>query len=71
MNGNYTETITNCAKSFESLLIGIVKKHRWAIKKNPNAIDLINTCLNNTLIPKYLQDKFTNFDKLLISIVHN
>ena len=42
-------------------------------KKNATANDLINGCLENGLVPKYLQDKFTMFEKLLnaIGVIRN
>ncbi|EDQ8560926.1 hypothetical protein GQP39_000111 [Salmonella enterica subsp. enterica] len=63
----YKACLNDCLKSFESLMKGIHKKHSWPLTGNETAQKLINSCLSNNLVPKYLQYQFTSIRTLLES----
>jgi len=63
----YKECLVDCLKSFESLMKAICDKHKWPYNQNDTAKKLINECLNNNLIPAYLQNQFSSLRTLLES----
>ena len=66
-NNRYKECINDCLKSFESLMKVIHEKHSWNYKSTDTAKKLINSCLNNNLIPSYLETQFSSIRSLLES----
>ncbi len=65
--GNLEESLTDCLKSFESLLKAICTERGWEFKDGFNAQRLINIVLENGLIPDYLQTQFSSFKGMLES----
>lgn len=68
--GNYEECITDCCKSFESLMKSICHKKGWINDKDHDrlpAAKLIQKCIQNELIPIYMQNQFSAFQQLLES----
>ena len=63
----YKECLNDCLKSFESLMKAIHEKHSWSYDPKDTAKKLIESCLKNKLIPKYLQDQFSSVENLLKS----
>lgn len=63
--GNYKESLNDCLKSFESLMKAIHDKKGWKYKQGDTASRLINGCLENNLIPAYLQSQFTSLKTML------
>ncbi|MGF1761570.1 hypothetical protein L4D76_27435 [Photobacterium sagamiensis] len=63
----YKECLNDCLKSFESLMKAIHDKHGWNYKPNDTAKKLINSCLENGLVPEYLQNQFSSVRILLES----
>ncbi len=63
----YKECLNDCLKSFESLMKAIHEKHSWPYNQNDTAKKLINSCLTNKLVPKYLQNQFSSVRILLES----
>ncbi|MDH2499085.1 hypothetical protein R4578_05115 [Acinetobacter baumannii] len=63
----YKECLNECLKAFESLMKSIHKKHSWPFNQNDTAKKLINSCLNNGLVPIYLQNQFSSLNILLES----
>ncbi len=63
----YKECLNDCLKSFESLMKAIHEKHSWSYNQNDTAKKLIDSCLKNNLVPKYLQDQFYSIQNLLES----
>lgn len=69
-HGRYEESITDCCKSFESLMKTICKEKNWITTKEMaslNASQLIAKCIDNGLIPNYMQTYFSGFRQLLES----
>ena len=70
----YKESLNDCLKSFESLMKSIHIKNNWTYNNSDTASKLINSCLNNNLIPSYLQSQFTSLKTMLetgISTIRN
>ena len=63
----YKECLNDCLKSFESLMKAIHEKHSWSYDPKDTAQKLIDSCLKNKLVPKYLQDQFSSVGNLLKS----
>ena len=63
----YKECLNECLKSFESLMKAIHDIHGWSYNKNDTAKKLINSCLQNNLVPEYLQNQFSSVRILLES----
>ncbi|GAB6262366.1 STM4504/CBY_0614 family protein [Photobacterium sp. R1] len=69
-HGNYEECITDCCKSFESLMKAICHEKGWIDDKEHDqlpAAKLIHKCIENELVPVYMQNQFTAFRQLLES----
>lgn len=66
-HGAYEECIADCNKSFESLMKGICHERGWDYDHTAQAKKLIKTCLDNELIPTYLQEQFAQYLNLLSS----
>ena len=45
----------------------IHEKHSWSYDPKDTAKKLIDSCLKNKLVPKYLQDQFSSVENLLKS----
>ncbi|AZM95024.1 STM4504/CBY_0614 family protein [Vreelandella venusta] len=63
----YKECLVECLKSIESLMKGVCKQHSWEFKESDPAKKLINICLENKLVPEYLQNQFSSLRILLES----
>lgn len=63
----YKECLNDCLKSFESLMKAIHEKHSWPYRPTDTAKKLINSCLENKLVPEYLQNQFSSVRILLES----
>lgn len=66
-HGAYEECIADCNKSFESLMKAICSERGWEYDSTAQAKKLIKTCLDNKLIPAYMQEQFAQFINLLSS----
>lgn len=66
-NKQYKEAITECTKAFESCMKGICEKRGWQYEQSAPAKKLITTCLDNGLVPSYMQDHLTQLRGLLES----
>jgi len=67
--GNAKEALNECLKSFESLMKAICEKRGWTYSGNATAKNLIQTCLDNELIPNFWQQNFTSLRSLLESSI--
>lgn len=63
----YKECLNDCLKSFESLMKAIHEKHSWPYDSDATVKRLINSCLENKLVPEYLQNQFSSVRLLLES----
>lgn len=63
----YKECLNDCLKSFESLMKAIHDKNGWQYKPADTSKKLINSCLENKLVPEYLQNQFSSIRNLLES----
>ncbi|MGG4675619.1 STM4504/CBY_0614 family protein [Providencia sp. Me1] len=63
----YKECLTDCCKSFESMLKAIHEMNNWEYKKTDTASKLIKSCFDNELIPSYTQSQFTSLKTMLES----
>jgi len=61
------EAINECLKSLESVMKAICDKHKWKYNQNDAVKKLIDICLTNNLVPKYMQSQFTSLRLLLES----
>jgi len=69
-HGNFEECITDCCKSFESLMKNICHNQGWVTDKEMQvlpAAKLIQRCFDNNLVPSYMQDQFASLKKLFES----
>ncbi|GAL23757.1 hypothetical protein JCM19239_7711 [Vibrio variabilis] len=69
-HGNFEECITDCCKSFESLMKSICHEKGWIDDKEHDklpAAKLIQKCIENELVPVYMQNQFTGFRQILES----
>lgn len=63
----YKECLSECLKSFESLMKAIHDKHNWHYETHHNASKLINSCFSHNLVPSFLQSQFTSLKTMLES----
>ncbi len=63
------EALNDCLKSFESTMKAICLKRKWTHKKNATASALIQTLLDNDIIPPYWQTQCSSLKSLLESSV--
>ncbi|WP_318480763.1 STM4504/CBY_0614 family protein [Photobacterium leiognathi] len=69
-HGDYEDCIKDCCNSFESLMKSICHEKGWIDDKEHNtlpAAKLIQKCIDNELVPVYMQSQFTAFKQLLES----
>lgn len=66
-HGRYKEALGEALKAFESVMKVICKKQKWPFGKGDTAKRLIEICLENGLIPSYLQSQFSSLRALLES----
>lgn len=69
-HGNFEGCITDCCKSFESLMKHICHDKGWITDKEMNKLPasaLIKKCFENGLMPDYLQEQFTQLRGLFES----
>ncbi|MCA0952412.1 hypothetical protein LCM22_19950 [Shewanella chilikensis] len=68
-HGAYEECILDCCKSFESLMKTICHERGWITNKEMGTLPaskLIIKCVENKLIPDYMQNQFTGFKQLRV-----
>lgn len=65
--GDYESCLTECCKSFESVIKVIAHKRRWSVDSNSNASRLISAIFDYELIPKYIQSEFSALKSILES----
>jgi hypothetical protein len=63
----FKECLVESLKSLESLMKGICLQHSWECEDNFTAKNLINVCINEGLIPLYMQNQFASLRTLLES----
>lgn len=68
-HGNAKEALTDCLKSFESVMKSICDKREWTYAPNSTSKVLIQVCLDKELIPKFWQEQYTSLRCLLESSV--
>lgn len=66
-HGDYEGSIVSANKSFESMLKVICSKKGWTYDQNHTAKKLITTCLQNGLIPSFMQNQLNTLQSLLES----
>jgi hypothetical protein len=66
-HGRHKEALVDCLKSFESMMKIICTNRNWAYSHTATAKTLIQTCLDNGLIPKFWQEHYTSLRCLLES----
>lgn len=67
---NFEECIIDCCKSFESLMKAICHEKGWIDDKEHDKLaadKLIQKCIENELVPVYMQNQFAAFRQLLVS----
>lgn len=67
LHGRNKESLAECLKAFESVMKIICSKKGWTYKPTDTASKLILVCIDNGLIPSYLQNQFNNLKSLLES----
>ena len=65
--GNAKEALSECLKSFESVMKAICDKKRWSYSQVATSKALIQVCLDNGLIPSFWQSHYTALRSLLES----
>ena len=65
--GRNKECLNDCLKAFESTMKIICHTKGWAFEENDPAKKLIAVCLNNNLIPEYIQTQFSSLKGVLES----
>jgi len=66
-NGRYKECLVDALKSFESTLKAICADQGWQSKPTDTAKNLINICLNEGLLPVFLESQVGSIRSLLES----
>jgi AbiJ N-terminal domain 4 len=66
-HGRHKECLVDSLKAFESTMKGICTLRGWANQTGDTAKSLIATCLNNGLLPPYLESQFSSLRSLLES----
>ncbi|MEH2211737.1 STM4504/CBY_0614 family protein [Nostoc sp.] len=66
-HGRYKECLVECLKAFESTMKTICDIRGWIYQPGDSAKNLINLCLQNNLIPTYLQTQVTSLKSSLES----
>ena len=67
--GNAKEALSECLKSFESVMKAICDKNRWSYSKEATSKSLIEVCFRNGLIPSFWQSHYSSLRNLLESSV--
>ena len=67
-HNKYKECLNDCLKAFESFLKAIHEKHGWEYDKSKDtAQKLVQSCIDNGLIPSYLLSQYQSLGSLLKS----
>lgn len=66
-HGRNKECLTECLKAFESTMKIICKEKGWTYNQTDTAKKLIQSCLQNNLVPTFSQSQFTSLQNLLES----
>lgn len=66
-HGRNKECLNECLKAFESVMKSICSKRKWNYEKNDTAKSLISVCMENGLVPQYLQSEFGSLRSILES----
>ncbi|MES2680234.1 MAG: hypothetical protein V4635_10130 [Bacteroidota bacterium] len=66
-HGRNKECLTECLKSFESVMKVICKEKGWQYNETDTAKKLIQICFHNQLVPSFTQNQFTSLQNLLES----
>lgn len=66
-HGRHKECLVDALKAFESTMKAICKIRGWTTQPNDNAKTLISTCLEQGLIPSYLESQMGSLRSLLES----
>jgi hypothetical protein len=66
-HGRYKECLVDALKSFESTLKAICERRGWKTQPTDTAKALINTCLNEGLLPTFLESQMGSVRSLLES----
>ena len=67
--GNGMEAMNECLKAFESVMKIICKKRKWACSGQTTTSALIQTCIENGLIPQIWESQYNTLRNLLASSV--
>ena len=63
-HGRKKECLNECLKAFESTMKIICNHKGWNFNSKDTSKKLIQICLDNNLVPKYLQNQFTSLQNL-------
>jgi hypothetical protein len=66
-HGRNKECLTECLKSFESVMKSICNEKGWTYNQTDSAKKLIQICFQNGLVPTFTQNQFTSLQNLLES----
>lgn len=66
-HGRNKECLTECLKAFESSMKIICKEKGWPFNQNDTSKKLISICLQNNLVPAFIQTQFSSLENLLQS----
>lgn len=59
-HGKYKECLNDCLKAFESTMRVICNRRGWEVPSNATASKLIKACVDNNLLPPYLNSQLEN-----------
>ncbi len=66
-HGRNKECLTECLKTFESVMKIICKEKGWEFNESDTSRKLIQICFKNELVPTFTQNQFTSLQNLLES----
>jgi hypothetical protein len=66
-NGRNKECLAECLKAYESTMKIICKESGWPYKETDTSKKLIEICLQNGIIPQFIQNQYTSIRNLLES----
>ena len=68
-SGDYELCLTECCKSFESVIKIIAAKRNWGVEENDTAARLVSAIFENELLPSHVSSGFSALRSLLESAI--
>lgn len=63
--GEYSDTLVECCKAFESTMKIVCAKRQWPVSKNATASTLVKACLDHGLVPTFWEGHLGGLKSIL------